>query len=167
MMRQLLAGFAAATMLASAPLAADDGVPSVSAKDPEGMLSALTNVGYPAELGVDTVGDPQITVSVNEYTVGILFYGCDAESNDNCDSVQLLTGFDRAEPIPHELALQISQTLRFAAVQIDDEGDPFIGWDIFMGNGIPMPVFLAALRSYESTLDDASTIIFAEENEAE
>ena len=63
MIRHMLAGFAAATMLTAAPLAANDGVPSVSAKDPYGMLSALTNAGYSAELGVDAVGDPQITVS--------------------------------------------------------------------------------------------------------
>lgn len=167
MLRHAIAGIAAATMLLAAPLAAHDDVPTVSAKDPDGLLAALTNAGYSAELGVDTVGDPQITFTANDYTTAVLFYGCSPESNDNCDSVQLLTGFDRAEAIPHELALEISQTLRFAAIQIDEEGDPFIGWDIFMGDGIPLPVFLAALRSYERTLDDAATIIFAEENATE
>lgn len=167
MMKHMIAGFTAATMLTAAPLAADDHVPMVSAKDPDGLAAALTNAGYSAELGVDSVGDPQITITVNDYVVGVMFYGCDPQNNDNCDSVQLLTGYDRAEAIPHELAVEISQTLRFAAVQIDEEGDPFIGWDIFMGEGIPLPVFLAALRSYERTLDDAATIIFAEENAAE
>lgn len=155
-----------AALLASPPLAAQNSTPMVSASDPEGMRSALVNAGYNVgEVGTDSVGDPQITVALADYTTGILFYGCDEARHDSCTSIQMVTGFDRAEPIPDKLALSISQTLRYAAVQIDDEGDPFIGWDVFLGSGIPVPVFLAAIREYERTLVDAAAIIFAEENE--
>ena len=54
----------------------------------------------------------------------IVFYGCNENTHQGCDSVQLRVGFDRAEPMPLELLHSELGNDRFYAVHLDDEGDP-------------------------------------------
>ena len=77
------------------------------------------------------------------------------------------TGFDRKEPWSAEAALQISEKYRFVSVWLDDEGDPYVRWDIVTGGGIPTKVFLQALREYTLALQNASNLVFAEERAVE
>lgn len=136
---------------------------SVTAGNPDGMLAAIKSAGYEATLTTDQVGDPMIETKVNGWNVSVLFYGCDETTRQGCDSVQLSTGFDRKTPIDPVRALEISRKLRFFAVQIDEEGDPYLRWDILTADGIPQSVFMSALRRYGETLDDAAEIIFEDE----
>jgi hypothetical protein len=136
---------------------------SVSAADPEAMVTALKFAGYKAELITDNTGDPLIETSFGSWNGKIVFYGCDAETKDDCDSVMLTTGFDREKPTPPELVNQIVSRKRFASVRLDDEGDPFVEWDIVMSDPIPTGVFLRSVQLYSASLDDIADMIFAEE----
>ena len=125
------------------------------------------NAGYEAQLTTDGVGDPMIASTLAGMPLRIYFYGCDAETNDGCDSLQLSTGFDREQPWTRGEALEISERFRFASVRLDDEGDPFISWDIITGDGIPASVFLQSITQFERTIELTAAVVFAEEEAAD
>lgn len=136
---------------------------TVTAANPAGIASAMRESGYEAEIDTDNVGDPRIKTELNGWEAFILFYGCDEETHANCDSVQFSTGFDRETPMEPDRALAIAYRYRFLAVSLDDEGDPYLKWDIITDKGIPKSVFLHSLRRYSEVLDSAAKIIFEDE----
>ena len=135
---------------------------TISAQDPAAMAEAMKAVGYKAELGTDAVGDPQIVTDLGGWQTHVLFYDCNADSHDACQSIQLSTGFDRKTAMTGEKAQEIARQFRFAQISLDDEGDPYVRWDILTGDGLPSPLFFSALRRYAEMLDDVSQVIFEE-----
>jgi hypothetical protein len=133
---------------------------TVSAANPKGLLKAITSAGYEAELSTDKVGDPMIETTLSGYKVIVLFYGCDEKTHKGCDSVQFSTGFDRETPMDPVKALAIAREWRFLAVSLDDEGDPYLRWDVLTAGGIPQSVFMAAFRRYGETIESAADMIF-------
>ncbi|QIQ85877.1 YbjN domain-containing protein [Erythrobacter sp.] len=161
---------ALAALVAPFPLAAEETAERmISAERPEDMVIALLNAGYDPELIKDGVGDPAISFSRAEgYPLMVLFYDCDEETHDKCTSIQLRGGLDRAEPWNPAEAIEISSRYRFLAVSLDEEGDPWMTWDILTGNGIPESLFVEAVERFEATLEEAAdALVFAEEREAE
>ncbi len=148
------------------PVAAQAPPSTVSAADPEGMASVLRYAGYPAKLTTDDYGDPQIDTEFSGWDGAIMFYGCDEDSHTGCDSIELRVGFDREEPMTLELLNEVS-TSRYIAAFLDDEGDPWINWDIITGNGegIPAPVFMQSVKEFASGVEYAADLVFAEESE--
>lgn len=153
------------SLFACVPSSAFANSPSdtISAADPAGIVMVLENAGYDPVLGKDGVGDPKIDLEIGGWSAGILFYGCDESTHDNCDSIQLRMGFDRKNPWTAEQAMEISKKYRFAAVELDEDGDPFLFWDIITKDGIPTKVFLASLMAFGQTVQDASNLAFADE----
>ena len=154
---------ASAVLLCATPAYAQTDIEMISAKNPAELTVVLMNAGYDVELSEDGVGDPMIASELAGMPLRIYFYGCDAETNDGCDSLQFSTGFDRLQPWTREQALQISEKLRFASVRLDEEGDPFISWDIITGDGIPTAVFLESVKQFERTIEATADIVFADE----
>lgn len=154
--------FAVTTL--AVPAAAQSEIEMISAKDPAEITVVMMNAGYDVELTVDGIGDPLIASELSGMPLRIYFYGCDDETNDGCDSLQLSTGFDRKDPWTRGEALQISERIRFASVRLDEEGDPFISWDIITGDGIPTAVFLESLTQFTRTIELTASLVFAEEN---
>lgn len=134
----------------------------VSASNPTGLVKVLESAGYSPKLGADSYGDPEIELEIAGYNASMVFYGCDEETKKNCDSVQLQAGFDRTEPWTATAALEVSKKFRFASIWLDDEGDPWVQWDIVTGEGIPAKVFLSSVESFGVTLEDAAALVFAE-----
>ena len=146
------------------PAAAQDR--TVSAADPQGLVSLFELAGYDPELSTDSYGDPRITLEVDGGSIDVIFYGCEEESRTNCDSLQLSAGFDAPDGITPDMAIRIGSEYRFAQVSLDDENDPYIRWDIVTGSGIPASVLLQSLRYFEDTIADASALIFPDEEAA-
>ncbi|BDI61357.1 YbjN domain-containing protein [Qipengyuania nanhaisediminis] len=157
---------ALAVLSLSAPAAAQEPITSISAGKPAELTVVMMNAGYTVELAEDGIGDPMIISELIGMPLRIYFYGCDEEDNSGCTSLQLSTGFDRRKPWSRGEALQISEQLRYAAVRLDEEGDPFISWDIYTGDGIPTTVFLASLDEFARTIQLTADIVFAEEEQA-
>lgn len=132
----------------------------VRASDPAGMVLVLEEAGYDAELIEDDIGDPLIKLVLGGYTAGIAFNGCDAEQHTGCQSIQFSAGFDRENGWTAEEALKLSSEYRFMAVDLDDEMDPYIRWDVEIGEGIPRSVFLRSVLRFSETVDTATDIIF-------
>lgn len=160
-MKRLIA--ASALVLAAAPLGAQTGEAMVTAKNPQGILAALEGAGYDAELTEDGTGDPMILTRLSGWSTRIYFYGCDETSHDGCDALQFSAGFDRKEPWTAEEALALARKYRFSSTFLDDEGDPYIEWDVITGDGIPAPVFLASVLSFSDAIDVARREAFAGE----
>ncbi len=150
----------------SAQSAQSDRAEMITAKNPAELTIVMMNAGYDVELTQDGVGDPMISAELAGMPLRVYFYGCDAETNDGCTSLQLSTGFDRAQPWSRGEALEISERFRFASVRLDEEGDPFISWDIVTGDGIPASVFLQSIKQFERTIELTAEVVFAEENAA-
>jgi len=157
-------GLACGAALSAAPAAAQSDIGMITAKNPAELTVVMMNAGYEVELSTDGVGDPMVASRLAGMPLRIYFYGCDADTNDNCTSLQLSTGFDRAEPWTRDEAFEISQRFRFASVRLDEEGDPFVSWDIVTGDGIPTAVFLESIRQFERTVELTARIVFAEDN---
>ncbi|UVI38686.1 YbjN domain-containing protein [Qipengyuania spongiae] len=136
---------------------------TVTAGDPDGMVDVLTDAGYDASLETDDYGDPKIVTEAGGWPTSIVFYDCDENTHDGCGSVQFVTGLDRRDPMRPEDALAISQRFRFLAVSLDEEGDPFLHWDVITDEGVSAATFLKAFRRFGETVNDASEVIFAEE----
>lgn len=160
-MLKSVVSLAAVLMLAAPAQAADE---MVTANSPQGIAAIMELAGYDVELDTDSVGDPMIKTELAGWEARIVFYGCDEETHDGCDSLQLTAGFDRAKPWTAEEAIQISSKYRFASVWLDEEGDPFIQWDIVTADGIPAKVFLRSIREFTQAITNATELIFAEEN---
>lgn len=158
-MKKLIA-FAGAVSCAGAgvPLAAQ--AEMVRASDPAGMVSVLEEAGYDAELIEDDIGDPLIKLVLGGYATGIAFYGCDAEKHTGCQSIQFSAGFDRENGWTAEEAIKLSSEYRFMAIELDDEMDPYVRWDVEIGEGIPRSVFLRSVLRFSETVDTATDIIF-------
>ena len=151
---------AAALASFAAPVAAQGGGGIVTASDPAGMLRVLEGAGYKGTLEKDGQDDPMIVLDLGGWSSRIYFYGCDEETHKNCDSIQFSAGFDRKEPWTGNDAIAVSSKYRFASMRLDDEGDPYIAWDVVTGDGIPTAVFLSSVLRFTQTLDDAKTMIF-------
>lgn len=136
---------------------------SLSASDPAGIVTALKDAGYSPSLDKDSYGDPIIGFELAGYDTEMMFYGCDEETHDRCDSVQLRAGFDREQPWTATEALKISKAYRFVSIWLDEDGDPWVQWDIVTGQGIPAPVFLKAIESFGETLEDTAEMVFKDE----
>ena len=152
---------AAAAALWTAPASAADDV--VSAFNPGGMAKVMRDAGYKADLDVDDYGDPVIKTSFGAYGGSVYFYGCDDTNHDRCDSVQFRAGLDRKKAMPLSLLNEVTKKYRYSAVWLDDEGDPWVNFDVFTSAGIPKDVFLAALKAYSENLGEVADRVFAEE----
>ena len=135
----------------------------VGAHDPASLVSAMEMGGYKAELEVDSSGDPVIQTEFSGMPSSIVFYGCN-EEHIECDSLMFITGFDRETQWDVASAIKINEDVRFASVWLDDEGDPWISWDMVTGrNGVPVSTFSTAMRMYADTVDRVADMAFAEE----
>jgi len=159
--RGLVAGLLLAS--AAAPVTAAQGAGEVvSAAQPAGLVLALMNAGYDAELTRDSTGDPMIRVTTEGYPINMIFFGCSPETHDGCDSLQFVTGLDRPDAWSAGAALKITREYRFIAVQLDNDGDPFFTWDVVTGrSGIPAAVFIDSVARFENAVSLAAEMVFA------
>lgn len=144
-------------LCASMPAAAQ----TVSANDPASIVGALEMAGYRATLSKDTVGDPKVVTELSDREIAIVFYGCANDTHEGCDQLQFIVGFDADEPMEPQQLLDFMDDWRFASLTLDDEGDPWMTWDVVTGQqGIPTPVFLQSIRLFTDTLDAAEEMIW-------
>lgn len=135
----------------------------ISASNPAGIVVTLLNLGFNPELTKDAVGDPLIISRSNGAVFSVFFFGCNETSHDGCQSIRLQVGYDRAEPWTAAEAMQLSMEYPFLAVRLDEEGDPFVHWDLYLGEGIPEAVFVRNVRAFEQSVTLAAEVIYAEE----
>jgi len=158
---------AAALAAIPAGAAAQSAPDIVTASDPDGVVSAMAYAGYEATLGTDAYGDPKIDGSFGGWSGSVWFYGCDELTNDGCTSLQLVVGFDRKDPMPLEMLNDISSSQRFVSIYLDEEGDPWLKWDIVTEEGIPAGVLNSSLQQYSQQVAAIADLVFEAERAEE
>ncbi|MFM7402715.1 MAG: YbjN domain-containing protein [Erythrobacter sp.] len=150
-------------LIAGAPLVAQDSTEMLIASKPAGIVIAMLNAGYNPELTTDRMGDPMIVSRGPNASLFVFFFGCHAETHDNCHSIRFQVGFDRSKPWNAQDALNLANELPFLSVRLDKEGDPFLHWDLVMGDGILRTTFVKNLRAFDESVTTAAETIYAEE----
>jgi len=142
---------AAIALTATAPAAAQ----MVTAGNPDSVIKALQAEGYQAKLGKDAEGDPKVTSASSGSSYDIYFYGC--ENNKGCTSIQFASGYNTPDgkgPSPARIN-EWNSKKRFAAASLDDEADPWLRMDVFMGAaGISAQVFKDNVDMWNSQMAD-------------
>ena len=138
---------------------------AIRASDPQRMAALLVAYGLEVELTTDSYGDPQLITDFAGWRGSVDFYDCDPERNDECGSIQFNVGFDRSEPMSLEQVNKVMAERRFASVHVDEEGDPWVQWDIITGAGIPAPVFLEAYERFAMQVETIADVVFEEERD--
>lgn len=142
---------------------ARDSANVTTASDPAGIVVTLLNMGFNPELTTDPVGDPLIISRSNGAVFSVFFFGCNETTHDNCQSIRIQVGYDREKPWTPAEAMQLSMEYPFLAVRLDKEGDPFVHWDLYLGEGIPEMVFVRNVREFERSVTLAAELVYAEE----
>lgn len=150
-------------LLIASPAMANDRGEMVTASNPAGIVVAMLNAGHNPELTTDRVGDPLIISRGPGANLVVYFFGCDATTHDRCQSIRLQVGYDRAKPWTAQEAMKLSDEFPFLAVRLDQEGDPYVHWDLVLGDGIPVPTFVKNLRAFEESVTLAADLVYAEE----
>ncbi len=106
---------------------------SVVASDPASLTQVLQSFGYRAELSKDTGGDPKISSAGGGVEFSILFYGC--TNGANCDAISFTAGWDLDPGSNNELMNDWNQKQRYTKAYLDDEQDPLLDMDMYLGAG--------------------------------
>lgn len=121
---KLFGGLTAVALMASSTIA----TAQITAKDPDAILKAMQDFGLVATMGKDDGGDPKISSRVSDTKFWVYFYGC--EDNRNCASIMFKAGYDLNNGISALKINEWNRDQRFAKAYIDDEGDPFMEFDV-------------------------------------
>ena len=106
---------------------------TVQANDPASITEILQSFGYRAELGTDSGGDPKISSSSGGASFSIFFYGC--SNGQDCDAISFSSAFDLDPGSNVALMNDWNQKKRYTKAYLDDEQDPVIDMDVFLGEG--------------------------------
>ena len=106
---------------------------NVLASDPASLTQILQGFGYRAELSKDSGGDPKISSSSGGANFSIFFYGC--TNGQTCDAISFSAAFDLDPGSNVAVMNDWNQKKRYTKAYLDDEQDPVIDMDIFLGSG--------------------------------
>lgn len=136
-------------ILAALPAAAQN----IVAENPTQMADALRSFGYRAELLKDDGGDPKISSSTGGVNFSIFFYGC--TNGQNCDAISFSAAFDLDTGSTLELMNAWNHKKRYTKAYLDDEIDPIIDMDVFLGSGgVSIDNFRVWVDTWERALGD-------------
>ena len=126
---------------------------NVVAENPAQMADVLRSFGYRAELTTDDGGDPKIASSSGGANFSIFFYGC--TNGQNCDAISFSSAFDLDPGSNNDLMNQWNQKKRYSKAYLDDEQDPVIDMDIYLGEGgVSIDNFRSWVDTWERALGD-------------
>jgi hypothetical protein len=123
---------------------------TVTASNPQSVISALQTGGYKATLSKDSTGDPRIESAASGAKYYINFYGC--TKNVDCASLTFYAAWSGTKATVESIN-QWNQKKRFSRAYIDSEGDPAIEFDINLDKGgESQALFLDTVQIWEEAL---------------
>ncbi|MEM6909350.1 MAG: beta-propeller fold lactonase family protein [Pseudomonadota bacterium] len=139
----------------------------VSARNAEGVRSALASAGYKPDLERDPEnGEISIGIELENWIAAVLFRDCDATLPDYCDTLILSIGFDRNTPISDAAVTAANTNYRYVSVFRTASGDPYMQWALLtLDRGLDTRVFLEAVKRFEEVADAFSTVAFDDDSE--
>ncbi|WP_371170403.1 YbjN domain-containing protein [Aliiroseovarius sp. 2305UL8-7] len=105
---------------------------SVIASDPQTVLKYFEDIGAPATIGEDNVGDPLVTFQYYGTDMAVYFYGC--HEAKNCNSIQFFAGYTPESEISMEAINLWNAENRYARAYEAENGGKRLEYDIYTGN---------------------------------
>lgn len=114
------------------------------------VAQAMANAGYQTERTTTSDGSPKLDGRIDDWMYSVYFYGC---QGDNCNAIQFAAGFDEDQPMQYDIINQWNMGNRFGRAYLDDEGDPWVEYDINMeGDGVTVTNFNESLAYWDTVL---------------
>lgn len=156
----LFTALVSGALLASAGVSAPAGAQSqseklVDAADPSSLLDVMRRFGA-AQLGVDPLGDPQITGEIGGRPYQIIFHDC--RNGGDCGLVLFATGFTGTQATAEDMARWNRESL-IGTAYLDEEGDPILDFMVNLRGGVSQENWtrtaywwVIAMRDFETHL---------------
>ena len=125
---------------------------SVSASDPNSVVTALQNQGYEASLSEDAYGDPIIYSGTGGVEFQIQFYGC--EGGRNCQDIMFHAGFSLNENFTLSSANDWNTKKLVGKVHVDDVQDPIILHFVAGVDGMSSSSFARLMKRWNTALSE-------------
>lgn len=117
----------------------------------EEVAKVMRAKGLPTTISIDEYGDPQIDTASNGAKWMVRFYHC---KNDRCPSMQFNAGWNLTNGMALPTANRWNKEWRFGTVFVDDQGDPYIKYDMDVERGITTEAIDNNLDRWFQTLKD-------------
>ncbi|MBI4922535.1 MAG: YbjN domain-containing protein [Devosia nanyangense] len=141
---------AGAIALASTPVFAAD---TVSAKDPKGVIEALSQLGYPGKIEKLESGRTSIAVQISGLKTFIDFYDC-ADDLTECYTLLFNVALNLNDGTTLEKANEWNTTEITGRVWLDRDRDPTLDFALSTFDGIPMSVFEENMKLWDRKIGD-------------
>lgn len=115
---------------------------------PQSVVDALHRMGYRAELGTDSAGDPRIRSQISNMNCNIWFHGC--TEHKDCSELNLSAAFDLEYGTTLDAMNEWNRREFVGRAFTDDDGDPVIDYFISTEGGMPFETFEDAVESWDS-----------------
>ncbi|SMR83388.1 Putative sensory transduction regulator [Aliiroseovarius halocynthiae] len=130
----------------------------VKASEPESVLAYFEELGAPAKLVEDSVGDPSVEVQYYGTSMVVFFYGC--RDNKNCNSLQFFAAYTKESEISLDGLNEWNAEQRYGRAYRAEDGRKMLEYDIYTGqDGVSMTdfdevfdIWTEAIKSFEDAL---------------
>jgi hypothetical protein len=123
----------------------------VTAHDPQGVLKALGDLGYQAELKTGTDGEQSISLTIDGSPSSIHFYNCD-DAKANCETLLFAYGMDFENGVAIEKANEWNLNTIHGFVYTDDKADPWLNMTVLTGDGVSDDLFASYMSVWRTRI---------------
>lgn len=131
---------------------------SVTATYPESVVTAIQDMGYKAELTIDSYGDPLIRSASEGVNFNLNFYGCDLDGN-NCSDIQFSVAFDVTGGMDYVSMITWNREKTMGKAFLDEENDPVLQHYMVAVDGMSRATFDETFDFWIMTLSDFTDYI--------
>jgi len=129
----------------------------VDATDPKRIASILQDEGYRGKVDIDDEGKISIRSAAHGADFQIYFQAC-AEENAACEVLAFSAGFDLEQAIDRSIIEEWNRT-RWTKSYRDDEGDPFLEFNVNAVHGVSEANFRDTVNWYVRELSEFVDLI--------
>jgi len=129
----------------------------VDASDPKRIATLLQDEGYKAKIDVDEDGKITINSAANGADFQIYFQACSNGATE-CEILAFSAGFDLNQAVNRSLISDWNRT-RWSKSYRDDEGDPFLEFNVNAVHGVSEENFRDTLNWYTRELGEFVDLI--------
>jgi len=152
----ILGGILAACLAASAGPAAARDIPAGGLTLDE-TVAWLRRAGYPATPHPEDGVHPYVSSKLGTADFAVRLYDC--KTGGRCASLQFTAGFDLANGLSLDRVNAWNMEKRYVKAYLDDERDPFAGYDINLSPGVTYEALDDAFLLWRSFLPDFTAFI--------
>src|SRR3569833_1229172 len=129
----------------------EDGL--VSARDPQTVLTALSNLGYPAKMEKMNSGRTSLAVTISGLKTYVDFYDC-ADDLTDCYTLLFNVSLDLKKGTTHDKANEWYSKQITGRVWLDDNKDPTLDFAFSTFNGVSTDTFEQNVKLWDKQLGD-------------